>query len=462
MLVTQPQEPVEEFPDWDDLLASIQKKEVVPIIGKELLRVPLPGPGPLLDHHLARSLADELDVDVTGLPEPAELRHVAFRYLQQRRTPQRSIYSKTRASLERLQLPPPEPLLKLASITDFDLFISTTFDGLLAQAINTVRFNGAARTLDCAFAPVQQVEDLPAEGLQEGGAAVYRLFGRLSTFGGDFAITEEDLLEFLHALQSETRRPRRLFDMLSERHLLFLGCGFPDWLARFFIRTVKAEPFSKQPHRRNEIVVDQRLSQERELVVFLKHFDTQVLHQGGAVQFVDELHHRWQAVRPAGPAPQPQPHERSMPDGSVFLSHAKEDREFVRQACADLEAAGIDAWFDEQDLPPGAHIDHLIQERIRRCSLFIPFISQRTEAVNESYFRKEWLQAIGRSQSIARSISFILPVAVDDTPPAAPNVPPEFGQWRWTKLQEGRLPQEFITHVRDLVRKLRAPQYQAR
>ena len=42
--------------------------------------------------------------------------------------------------------PPPLPLRQLAEITDFNLYVTMTFDPLLEQAINQVRFGGAANT----------------------------------------------------------------------------------------------------------------------------------------------------------------------------------------------------------------------------------------------------------------------------------------------------------------------------
>ncbi|MCK7500525.1 MAG: hypothetical protein MZW92_67490 [Comamonadaceae bacterium] len=58
-------------------------------------------------------------------------------------------------------------------ITDFDLFVTTTFDPLLEQAINAERFGGAQSTpRSIAYAP-NRVADLPAE--REPAAAAGRL-----------------------------------------------------------------------------------------------------------------------------------------------------------------------------------------------------------------------------------------------------------------------------------------------
>ena len=64
--------------------------------------------------------------------------------------------------LKKAAFPPPPRLLDLARIKHFDLFVSITFDSLLADAINTVRFGGNARTEEIAYSP-NDVQDLRIE-----------------------------------------------------------------------------------------------------------------------------------------------------------------------------------------------------------------------------------------------------------------------------------------------------------
>jgi len=133
----------------------------------------------------------------------------------------------------------PEPLLKLAAIHPFKLFVTTNIDSLLEHAINHKRFGGAAKTQVISYTP-NEINDLPGSLESLSGPTVYHLFGLVSPIPGDHVLSQEDILEFLHVLQSETYRPKMLFDELSSNNRLFLGCNFADWLTRFFIRTSKS------------------------------------------------------------------------------------------------------------------------------------------------------------------------------------------------------------------------------
>ena len=67
-----------------------------------------------------------------------------------------------RSILREADFAPPLALRQLAEITDFDLFVTTTFDSLLEKAINAERFGGAQSTEVIAYTP-NRVADLPIE-----------------------------------------------------------------------------------------------------------------------------------------------------------------------------------------------------------------------------------------------------------------------------------------------------------
>ena len=211
---------------------------------------------------------------------------------------------------------------------------------------------------------------------------VYHLFGRVSA-SPTYVISDEDLLEFICALQSEHLAPEKLFYELEHSHLLFIGSNFTNWLARLFLRMAKRQRLS-DPRDVGEIMADDHTSEDERLVSFLQQVSVRTRIYQGAERFVDELHERLAARRkPAGsaaPASAPVrflPPARDMPDNAVFISYAREDLHAVQQIKADLEAAGITTWFDMDRLESGDDYDRKIQRNIARCSYFIPVVSPR-------------------------------------------------------------------------------------
>ena len=123
--------------------------------------------------------------------------------------------------------------------------------------------------------------------------------------------------------------------------------------------------------------------------------------------------------------------------GAVFLSYASQDAEIVRRIGEALRAAGIEIWFDQDELVGGDAWDAKIRKQIKDCPLFVPVISAATQARLEGYFRLEWKLAAQRSHTMAEAKPFLLPVVIDGTRDAEAHVPEEFRAVQWTRLPGG-------------------------
>ncbi|HVT16339.1 MAG TPA: toll/interleukin-1 receptor domain-containing protein [Thermoanaerobaculia bacterium] len=442
----------EEPFDWDELLLLVGEQKVIPIVGKELLVVSIDGRETLLEHHLAVRLAEALGVARERLSAQCDLNEVAVAYVESGGRPAK-IYPRLKAIVEERPLAVPEPLRKLAAITDFKLFVSTTFDSLLAEALDLERRAGAAAARTLTFSTHSALQDLPCEVAGLAAPHVFQVFGRLSA-SADYAVTEEDTLEFLHALQSETRQPKILFDELKNNPLLFLGCSFPDWLARFFVRTLGNKRLL--PPEGVRFVVDRRVRSDLSLALFLRHCKTEIDPAGDPLAFVSELHRRWQERRPAaGPEEDRRPAAAGMKLGAIFLSFASEDRDAARSLKDMLESAGLDVWFDEKSIPPGASWDLEIQANVRRCSLFLPLLSQHAARRLEGYFRREWRWAIARAEGMDESLPFIQPIVIDDLQPSSSGIPNAFWDRQCRRFPMARPTPEFIEQAREAIRSMR-------
>ena len=439
---------------WEDLLNFIEERRVIPIIGPELLKVETAGGPRLLYDLMAERLAVKLNVDVSKLPDPYSLNDVVCWFLSSRGR-REDTYTRMRTILREMDFAPPAALRKLAQITDFDLFITTTFDQYLEQAINAERFQGAQTTEIVAYAP-NRVADLPCEREQLQRPVIYHLLGRCSA-SPTYVISDEDTLEFVCALQSEHLTPERLFHELEHNHLLIIGSNFSNWLARLFLRMAKRKRLS-DPRDVGEVLADDHSDGDERLMAFLQQVSVRTRVYSGAEQFVNELHSRWLARRrvtekPAGAAG-PQrflPPEREMPESAVFISYAREDLPAVQRLKSALDAAGIRTWFDMERLEGGDDYDHKIQRNISRCSYFIPVISATTERRLEGYFRREWSYAIDRTRNMAEGAIFILPVCIDGADAGAVHVPDKFRAVHITPSSGGDPPPSFVQRLQELL-----------
>ena len=391
-------------------------------------------------------------VSAADLPVGDELNAVACRHLQQGKKWQR-IYTALKSSMPAAEeLRVPEPLRQLAAITPLRLFVTTTFDALLQRALDEARYGGQPKTEVLAYSP-QRGQDLAAglEGLER--STVFHLFGRLSATPS-YAVTQEDTLEFVHALEAGTHRPELLLDELERNNLLLLGVSFRGWLARFFLRTAKRQPL-RAVRGTTDVVADAWVRDDPGLAVFLRTFSSGTeVFEGGAVEFVSELHRRWRQRHPEDPegvAVPPSPRSRpSIEPGSVFLSYASEDRPAAETLAAALEAAGIDVFFDQQSLQAGDDFETQLRRAIRECSLFVAMISQHALSEQRRFFRLEWSLAL--EESLKAPGRFILPVALDDTSPAAAQLPEKFRRLHWQQAPGGVPGPDFVALLREAFR----------
>ncbi|MBV9492154.1 MAG: hypothetical protein JO069_20870, partial [Verrucomicrobia bacterium] len=198
--------------DWRDLLREIHNRQVVPVIGPELATVPAPDGTGLLP--LYRALAPQLRNRLrlpAGDVDPLSINRVACEYLLLGGA-RKSIYIEMSDLLEKLKAPPPPAFCNLASIADFDLYLCGTIDPLLAAALEKAR-PGFRRQSHVLSYDYKRPVDLP-ENLEP--ALVYHIVGSRQTYP-NFAVWEEDYLEFLCGLIRHHAQLERLFLLLKTR-----------------------------------------------------------------------------------------------------------------------------------------------------------------------------------------------------------------------------------------------------
>jgi hypothetical protein len=460
---------IEEF--WDDLLALVEQRRVIPVVGSELLNISdgekdLPLYRAVAENLLSKyPLGTDVLRDGGGLRESHELNDavcaVADAYAS-RRPPVRvsDLYQKVHGILQRLLAPPgiPQPLLQLASIRDFDLFVTTTPDNLLVQALNAIRFHNSAQTEEIEYAPrlpTDRRRDIP-EVPTTKYAAVFYLFGKadVSSF---YAIHDEDALEFAYTLQAGNG-PERVFSQLRNRNLLFIGCTFCDWLSPFFLRSSNSERLFSARQKR-EFMVGQETTSNRDFIAFLDHFsqDTRWFSTDAGT-FVAELYRRWTERNPQAPAQETEELARKSGE-TIFISYSSEDIGAARRLNDDLSEIGGDvAWFDKSALKAGDNWNQHIRSAIQRCTFFLPLISRNTERREEAFFREEWIEAVERSRKI-QGRKFIFPIVIDADYAGAMEryalVPEQFRALQYSHAPAGQISEELRQELKEQLRAVR-------
>src|SRR5262245_9364744 len=167
---------------WRNLLTDVHDGQVAVIVGPELSLTEAPA-GMTLYQQLAGELVRRLALDESRLARPFNLLEAANLYLQNSQNEAEDIYREVRDIFKSLRWSVPEPLLDLAKIGDLNLFITTTFDSLLEEALNQVRFDGAKRTQVLTYSEKAQLQDIPSDFDSAPHTTVFHLFGKLNASG---------------------------------------------------------------------------------------------------------------------------------------------------------------------------------------------------------------------------------------------------------------------------------------
>lgn len=452
-------QPDEDF--WDDLLAHLREQVLVPVVGPEMVltrdgdrTLPLTR---LIGERLAARY--KLDVDWSN---GAGLDVAVRAYFTARgRDQDERLYRVVNDILGEIDPQPDDSLKQLAAITDFNLFVSTTFDNLMARALDVTRHGGQQRTGQYWFSPTQSTDAQEDNARTPGtGPAVFKLFGEASSLP-QYALHEEDALEWLHALLSETARlPDWVEHQIKDRPLLLLGCQMPDWMGRYLVRLASTTRLSQV--KKQFFIVGSDIARHPDLMAFFRTYcgRTSVLvAEQEPAAFVAELHERWRQRQPAAPVITPDASAPATSAGSIFISYVREDADAAGKLADAIAGIGGDVWLDKRRLQPGDRWEAEILSGIRRgVRLFVPVISKQTESREEGYVFKEWAEAVERAKGIPGR-RFIVPVVIDenyDGNPARYRMTPEsFRQFHFGAAPAGAPSADLLAVLTEEIRSMR-------
>lgn len=450
---------------WDDLLGHIRDQKLVPVVGPHATVVNVDGAEHTLTSLIGQRLAERFPMTLSPGMTMDEAVTVYLRD-RGRDEVELRLYRVINSIIRELEPVPGDTLRELAAITDLRLLVSTTPDGLLAQAVKEVRSQGRTRELTASSSrpTSEQPSNEPEPGATE--TVVLSLFGR-SAPTRQYAIHEEDRLEWLRALlRDEASLPDWLAYQLRSQPMLFLGCEMPDWIGRFLLRMSSNTRLSLG--EKQFFVVGSSADREASLSNFIATFCGKAQVQQLEMEptkFVSKLRERWDEDNQTGSRPPAVVDISDSPSASastIFVSYMREDVEAAERLCKAIEGLGGDVWLDRFRLSPGDAWEREILTAIRgrTVRLFVAIISANTEREGEGYVFREWRAAADRALSIMGR-RFIVPVVVEEDYTGDPSrfrrMPDAFWDCDFGCAPAGDPDDRLIAMLRDEIRNMRRP-----
>ncbi len=435
--------------DWSDLLDYMDQGKVLPVVGEGVVtfgerETPLYA-------HLATQLVERLRIRTSRLSAAPTLGEVASEHLL-RGGDRNQIYSRIHRILQSEPLAAGAALTQLAEIEAFKLYLTTTFDDLLAGAVGRAR-NCRCTTL--AFCPNASEKDLPCRTAQLDNPTVYHLLGRTSVAAGEFVVWEEDLLDFLSELPRHlgTDTMRNLSADLRSYAFLAVGLRFSDWVLRLLLRIARQETLS-QVRQYSWFAEGSEPEVAESSIMFFGTVSRQiqVVECGSPTAFVAELHRRW---RERHPARLPSLPNLGLGLNAVFISYAREDEAAARRIEISLREYGCTVYFDRERLGSGMNFQHELRDEVeQRCAVFVSVVSNFTEsAEGDHYFRLERNWAAKRLERFAEADqpAFYIPVCIQERVPRdLKREPRAVRDFQWVHCPDGNATSEFARRVAQL------------
>ena len=400
-----------------------------------------------------RSLIDAIVPDFArehgiGYEPDMTLNEAACKFLEREGQGKRMVLynTVTRLIKNRAQSPVPQALLDLAAITDFDVFVTTTFDGFLTRALTQTR-PGWSPTKGRAVLHPTSVVDVPQP---LPGTFLYHILGATDQHSS-FAIWEEDYMEYLAALlMGPQDNLKNLIGLLRNRSLLLIGSPFHDWFVRFFLFIAKRSGIAVRNDATGAYFADNFQANHPMVFYFDKVIGSPRVLAMDPCAFVKELRQRWQSQFALTSHDLIETLPADMPRGYVFISYASEDKAAAFTLALGLHNAGIPVWLDKRRLETGTDWETALRRAIKqRAALFLSLISSTTESFTDDegsarFVMKERQWAAERHE---QGLLFYIPVLISTDTRTQQREPEVFRRLQCAKLPEGHVTPDFVARI---------------
>ncbi|MTK53113.1 toll/interleukin-1 receptor domain-containing protein [Paludibacter sp.] len=416
---------------WEKLLSEIDKGNVVPILGNELLKIKINGQEQPFYEYIVKSLCEIIDIEyVPGLDfEQLTCQSCMLKWREIDSDP----YYETYKLIKETDFDVSPSVSKLLDIDKFKLVLTTTFDNICTKSFEKKWGIGNFKRL--SYEKRTNGQDI--ETLNQ--PILYHMFGKASNESHSYVLTEDDLLEFLHFWLNDNYKPKKISNILREKYLLIIGCNYPNWLFRFFLHSMK---FSTQSTPKSKIGMIAESNMDSDLIAYLSRLDAQMYIP--AEEFINELAERWVQYKIDNPD------ELLSEYKDVFISYASEDEHSASLVAETFRKLGVTVWFDKRALEPADEYLKVIKKNIEKSKAFVPILSKHVMTPERRFFKREWTWGIEQSEWINPS-PYIFPITIDDI-----NIQNELIPVKFSSLQKvDFFKSDFEDNVKKIIRSIR-------
>lgn len=286
----------------------------------------------------------------------------------------------------------PDALKQLAKIKKFDFYINATFFNFLEFAISVYRVPQssapALKNYEVAYYHPRNPEDIkinvdPAKEMFEK-PTVYNMLGTLGRSNNEYVLTDVDYMELLvKMISNENGRFTSLKTAVKDATLLFIGCDFPDWILRMFLKFyLSGRQYSQEDLEKNFII--EQLTDDPGKSFFIGSYGIKKFNTPPG-QFIKDIYD--QLSKP----PFIDCIEERYSNHPVFISYNHDDQELVDCIQQQLESHSILVWKDHNNMRSGGRIDDEVKSAIDNACTVIPILTNKVqEATPAKYYPKEW------------------------------------------------------------------------
>ena len=427
---------------WNELISQIEKGNVIPVIGPDLLTELRNGQ----NYHLR--LINKLSQWADVKSNPQNFSQLVYdgnflSKLNKSHLNKDAIYR----LLDQLGkvVESPHPLLqRLLGTKRFPFVITTSFTPVVENCMRSIwgdvrvlQFNNdSQRSMQIGFGDIQNEKEM-------GQPTVFYMFGKVSTEPHRYVVTDLDMMEFCRTWLTGMGVPRNLAECLRKRYLLFLGGSYSDWLFRFIWFSMRHSV--NEIHKSSMFVVpNSSANSEDSFENFLERLETFTQHDPEYV--IEQIEQRLIKLD----AEKNATNHKDSAGTDVFLSYSRSDSDAASFLCEELQRRGVNVWFDRNMIGEAAKWRQVITTGIHQTKLFVPLLTNNIsqEYLDPHEYRTEWEEAANISKRLGGR-AFIIPVAEFgfDFYDSLTNLPPQFQELNatWYTCREE------LSHVADVI-----------